>query len=98
MDVQDFFIDENGDMGILNGDLTIDFSDNLQIQNIVESFPGFWKEFPLCGVGIQSFLCSTGQQQALKNSISSQLQADGFNVKSVTVGENFEIKIDANRV
>lgn len=97
MDFFDFGVESTGDLKIENGDFVIESSDAQHIEDIINSFPGFWKQFPSCGVGLQQYLNSTGTQQQLKNAISSQLKQDGYIVKSVAVNENFEISVDSER-
>lgn len=85
MIAQDFLLDENYDLLITGGDFVIGASDNQHIQDIIQSYIGWWKQFPLVGVGIQSFVNSNGQDQALSRSIQIQLQSDGFTVQSPQV-------------
>lgn len=65
-------------MIIENGDFKIGESDQQSIELIIDSYLGHWKESPLCGVGVDLFLNSSGQQLALKRAISIQLEADGM--------------------
>ncbi len=88
MVAQDFLLDVNYDLLVTNGDFVIGASDNQHIQDIIQSFVGWWKQFPLVGVGIQSFINSNGQDQALARSIQIQLQSDGFTVQSPQVTIN----------
>jgi hypothetical protein len=88
MVAQDFLLDANYDLLITNGDFVIGASDNQNIQDIIQSYVGWWKQYPLVGVGIQSFINSNGQDQALARSIQIQLQSDGFTVQSPQVTIN----------
>jgi hypothetical protein len=67
------------------GDYDINFSDNQHIEDIIQSFNGDWKQFPMVGVGVSSYLASTGQQQQLTREILIQLKADGFTVDNPIV-------------
>ena len=82
--MQDFLLDEDGDLLIQNGDFVIGNSDNQNVEDIISSFAGEWKEFPFVGVGLIQYLKSQDGQKAT-NIIKTQLQADGFDVKSVQV-------------
>jgi hypothetical protein len=99
MIAQDFLLDENYDLLVVNGDFVIGVSDNQHIQDIIQSYIGWWKQFPLVGVGIQSYVNSNGQDQALARSIQIQLQSDGFTVQNpqVTINPD-EITIQPNAI
>ena len=79
---QDFQLDDNGDLNIVNGDFVVAPSDPQHIFDIIASFQGEWKEFPLVGVGIMQFLKSQNGGVAI-NAIKQQLQADGYSLSSV---------------
>lgn len=99
--MQDFLQDTDGDLLIRNGDFVIGDSDKQNIADIIESYPGWWKEFPTVGVGIKDYLNSSGKVQELKSRIILQLQGDGFTVESPEVTElpdgNLQIKPNAYR-
>ena len=99
--VKDIILDDDLDLKIVNGDLVIGESDQQSIQLILNAFPGAWKEFPTCGVGIKQYQASTGQSLNLKRNISVQLEADGFKVNAVTVtpndADNFDCYLDVER-
>ena len=61
------------------GDLIIQPSDEQHIEDVIQSFPGWWKEFPNTGVGLFSWLGSSFNPQALARVIRIQLQLDGYN-------------------
>lgn len=81
--VKDFLQDNDGDILISDGDFVIGDSDNDHIVDIINSNQGDWKEFILCGVGIDAFLNSSGMQLSLKKKITNQLIQDGYG--SITV-------------
>jgi len=86
---QDYLLDENGDLLIENGDFVVGASDEQHAIDIMQSFPGEWKQFPLLGAGLIASL-KTDNPQAEKNNIFEQLQSDGFEVNSMKIG------LDAN--
>jgi hypothetical protein len=54
----------------------------------------------LVGVGIEQYIASSGQTDALKRAINIQLAADGYKVNDILVqgtNENFTYSIDAER-
>lgn len=70
------------------GDFQIAYSDPQHIQDIIESFAGWWKEFPALGVGIKQYQGSSGMEQTLQRSIKLQLQGDGYSVEGMIVESN----------
>lgn len=85
---KDFLLDDDGDLAIKNGDFAIGRSDQQHVEDIINSYPGWWKEYPQVGVGVMNYLNSSGQQQKLQRSIIIQLQADGYVVSNPTVENN----------
>lgn len=80
------------DIKIVNNDWYInpstndfDFADGVaqDIQDIVNAFPGWWKENIQIGVGIMNYLGSSGKEQQLSSAIQTMLKASGYTPKSV---------------
>lgn len=90
---------ENNDLLIEKGDFIIAESIAQHIELIIDSYIGHWKQYPLCGVGVDLFQKSSGQQLALKRAISLQLEADGMTEINVTSSSNelLDLTITANR-
>ena len=84
--MKDIVIDENGDLSIINGDFHITETDEQNIELIVSSYQGEWKENPSLGVNLNN---SKGGNidRFLKRSIVVQLDSDGFNVDSLNIKE-----------
>lgn len=61
-----------------DGDFIFADSDSQHIQDIFESEIGWWKEFPLVGVGINNYINSSGKEQEIQGNASIQLRADGY--------------------
>jgi hypothetical protein len=78
--VKDFLEDEDGDLMIKNGDLVIGYSDKQHIKDITVASIGWWKQFPMVGVGIMNYLNSSGKQQELERIARIQYTADGYTV------------------
>jgi len=100
MAVKDITLDDNFDLIIENGDFKVSDSDMQHIQLICITNLGHWKQFPLLGVGIEQYIASSGQTDALKRAINVQLAADGYKVNDILVqgtNENFTYSIDAER-
>ena len=91
MEANDFLLDDDGDLQITsNGDFKIGLSDRQHITDIIRSNVGWWKQYPLIGVGIMNYLNSSGKEQQLEREIKIQLQSDGYNV------DKPKISYDAN--
>jgi hypothetical protein len=98
---EDFLLDADGDLLIQDGDFVIGLSDEDHMQDLIESFVGWWKEFPAVGVGIKQFQASAGQEQVIERNIKLQLQGDGYDIAIVRVtltsDSKFNIQIDGTR-
>ncbi len=81
---QDFLLDDDGDLLIQNGDFVVGSSDVQHVEDIINSFVGEWKQYPILGVGLLSYLNSENAQQASTN-IKQQLQSDGYSLQNVSV-------------
>lgn len=99
--VQDILIDDDADLRIENGDFVVGDSDQQHVLLIINTFPGHWKQYPTCGVGIMQYFVSSGQGAVLRRSINVQLTADGYRDISVDLRENpdghFEYDVSAER-
>lgn len=78
------------DLKLVNNDLYInpvtkDFelaeADTQHVENIIIAEPGWYKEFPLIGVGLQKYNRTTGKQQELDRLIALNLKMDNKNLK-----------------
>lgn len=92
--MQDFLLDEDGDLMIEDGDLVIGFSDQQHQNDLLLIDKGNSKEFPELGVGIFKFLESE-DRSALLREIKIQFNADGMNVTDVGYTEDGKIVFDA---
>jgi hypothetical protein len=100
MAVKDIILDDDLDLLITDGDLTVSYSDEQHMLIIVNTSVGSFKQAPLMGVGITQYISSSGQTDALRRSINIQLAADGYKVNEVAItglNETFEYSIDAER-
>lgn len=96
--MEDFKLDENKDLSFNKGDLNIDNTDQQNIELILLSHKGSFKEFPILGVGITDYLKSPEiiSRLRLENEISNQLEYDNFEIKEVDVNNLENIVIDGN--
>jgi len=75
----DFFIDP------VKGDFLITDSDTQHVQDIINSFANWWKEFPTIGVGIKKYLGASGGVQVVKRAIKIQLKSDGYRTDKIII-------------
>jgi len=95
MEAIDFLLDENGDELLMSGDLVLGASDEQHISDILVSYPGEWKQNPLCGVNIRRAI-NGSLNGTIRRDVRLQLEADGYKVKNITFTES-ELNIDAER-
>lgn len=88
----DVLLDNNNDLFTSGGDFAVGDSTVQEVESIILSYPGWWKQFPLVGCAAPNYLNSPGAGQQLSNSISQQLKIDG---KTVT---SFSSSINANGI
>lgn len=81
----DIQLGSSGNLLIENNDVVWDVSDEQHIQDTINASPGWWMENFSDGVGIRSFLNSSGQSQILARQIKIQLQSDLYEVNNPIV-------------
>ena len=94
---QDFLLDESGDLKIVNGDFAVGDAELQHIDDLVYSFKGEWKEFPLLGAEAQRLIKQRNGLAKVKKEIRQQLEDDGYKNVNIKV-EGEEIQIDAIRI
>jgi hypothetical protein len=82
---KDFLLDDEGDLLFVNGDISIGNSDQQHIIDTCNAFVGWWKEFPIDGVGIGDFSMSAGGAQQIARKVKIELEKDGYNVDNPVV-------------
>lgn len=94
--MQDILLDENNDIEIRNGDFVIGESTKQEIETILISFRGEFKEFPTVGTEIERLVKARKGITTMKSVIRGQLETDGL--KKVTITNGSEgITVNAQR-
>ncbi len=75
----------NNDLIFKDGDLLVAESDTQHIVDTMNAFAGWWKEFPLDGVGLMSYSKSNVDIQRLNRKILLELDSDGYKIKAPAV-------------
>lgn len=95
---RDFTLDSTGDLLIEGGDFVLSNSDGMHVEHILHAFPGYYRRSPLMGVGIEQYLKSAGKEGEVRRLITIQLEADGFQLKTVAITPDWKVRIDAARI
>lgn len=94
--MNDLLLDENLDLKIINGDFVIADTEVQDIELLISSSKGSWKEHPTTGVGIAQLIKSRATEVRIKRDINEQLTLDGFINIDINI-DYPEIHVDANR-
>ena len=84
----DILFDNDYDLAVLNGDFEIGESVEQEVEDIIISFPGWFKQFPLVGVSAPLYLKGPANLQNLQRNIQLQLQGDGKQVQQYSLVQN----------
>lgn len=94
--MQDFILNSEGDLQIKNGDFFIGDSEAQDIELIVKSFKGEWKEHPRNGAEIIKLVKSRATETKIKRDVNEQLSNDGFRQIEINI-QYPDVNIDAKR-
>lgn len=83
--MNDFAIDDDGDLKVANGDLVVSESTRQHQKSIIIAGKGFVKHAPTLGVGLYKYLNDHGSTARLASSIRQECERDGMIVESVVV-------------
>jgi len=86
----DIKLDEDFDLDISSGD--IDFRDTTQedVELVMLSQKGDWKEFPTMGFGITKYMNSVADADKFKRDLKVELENAGFENPEIDLSEGFE--------
>jgi hypothetical protein len=73
------------DLVFAYGDFVVYESDQQHIEDTINSFPSWWKQYPDEGVGVRAWLGAPTDTQALAKKIRLQLENDGYTVTNPKV-------------
>jgi hypothetical protein len=94
--ITDFLLDSDGDLDIHDGDIAIGEADAQTLARLVESQQGEWRQWPLAGVGIGSFLFDDIGKTEIKHRVAVQAEYDGATIKLIAFSDDIKIKIEGN--
>lgn len=93
--MEDFLLDDTGDLKIIDGDFACGFSDLQQQEHIIVAQKGSLKENPNRGVGIEDFLNESEIEEML-STIVVEFERDKMTVSKIDYNEaQGELNYDA---
>jgi hypothetical protein len=94
----DILLDNSNDLLVdeITQDFSVGDSTVQEVESIVLSYPGWWKEYPLVGCAAPNYLNSPGAGQQLSNSINQQLKLDGKTLTSFSASMNADGTLTIN--
>jgi len=94
---KDIVFDSNGDLKVVNGDLSIEQSDDQNIETILESAKGNIYQFPLIGYGIYGKIGTPYNKSTEESEITEELRKDYYEPSFIEIDDDFVINIEAER-
>lgn len=91
----DILLDENLDLKIENGDFATGESTEQHQQLLLLTKKGDWREWPVVGVGLVSWLKDDQDNGDLRGEIKREFEKDGMQVKSIKFDQDGNIDINA---
>lgn len=92
---QDLQVDDAGDILLVNGDYVMDESDMQHIEDILDGYPGEYRNAPLLGVYLQRAVNGL-MDGSIRRDININLQSDNYSVKKIEITDT-NLNIDAER-
>lgn len=83
---QDIALSDAQDLTFANGDFAVAQSDDRHVYDLVSSAKGEYKQQPLVGANLTQFLKSGAREELASVAMYRQLQADGYRVDTLEVG------------
>lgn len=92
---EDLQLDEIGDILLKDGDYVMGESDMQHIEDILDAYPGEYRNAPLLGVYLQRAVNGL-MDGSIRRDININLQSDNYQVKKVEITDT-NLNIDAER-
>jgi hypothetical protein len=92
--MDDFILDESGDLLLQNGDFVKRNANPQHVEDILQTIPGEYKMAVFVGCDLPRFLKSSATKEEVSTLVQKQLSLDGFTVFSVDVqfmGDQFSV-------
>lgn len=97
--MDDFILDENGDILVRDGDFVVGNANDQHMNDIIQTVPGEWKESPFVGCDLYRFVSANVTTSEVVAVVKKQLELDTFTVNNIDVilGENVTVYADAEK-
>ena len=93
--MNDFLLDDDGDLLIINGDLVVGEDTTTDVALLMKSFKGEWKQHPLTGIEAVTMVKKRNGVARLKKEAKQQLRENGFtNIEITKDGEEINVNAD----
>lgn len=96
MSYRDILIND-GDLDIKDGDFVIGPSEEQEIDFIIRSQKGEWRQWPLIGFGVIKWIRSVFRSSAFKQQLDTELRQDGFSEVDIQFGDQGKFRVAAYR-
>ena len=83
----DILLDDDFDVIIKDGDFLIGEASQQHQQLLLISEKGMWKQYPVVGVAMQSFLLDDDYIDDFKKEVKKQFEMDGMEIDAITQSE-----------
>lgn len=93
--MNDFLVDKDGDLRIVNGDFVIGDATLQHQEHILLAHKGEFKESPEIGVGVSDYLLDENFKKALSE-IRKNFEYDGMIINELSIDNKGNLNIDAN--
>ena len=98
MKVKDIQITDSFALAIANGDFPVVESDQQHVALIFKTYVGHWREYPLVGVGIDTYMNGIGLEAAIKRNGRVQMENDGYRKVEISVLQGEKIYVNGERI
>ena len=86
------------DLQIADGDLVVGESTRQHQDLLMLTSPGERRQYPVSGVGLNSYLLDDSSPADIRASIQREFEADGMRIHSLSIDSNYNISIAAEYV
>lgn len=82
---QDILISDGGELRIAGGDFVVGQSDAQHGGLLLRTHPGEWRQWPLVGVGLATYLGDDAAEADIRHAVTVQAEYDGAIIDRLTV-------------
>jgi hypothetical protein len=94
---KDLTLDEDDDLLISQGDLVVSDSLQQEVDLILRTSQGEWRDSPLTGFGVARRMRGQVKRPEFERALATQLELDGMQGTAVELSPDGQLSIDAHR-